>query len=789
MSARGGTDPAAARGDRERIVGGRSVVGHSRPKGWRSIRVRILVPVLVAIVGVLALGIAQTSDALSVAASADRASELARASGQIVALAHDVGQELVLTNDALRSHKSISVVDEAKQRTDDAESHVEDAIATIRTSAPGLTGLCDEVERALQSLGFARTEAPSREDGSAEVLAYYDEIQRSLLGLADAIPSQMSDAHLIDLSRSLALVGGIDRLSSLELDSVTRALTARSLNPTGARQLAGWVGQESSLADALTNLSPAAALYGPKMSSPEIGVATSIRSSVLEAQEDASAVSDPKTFYDAQSVKVAQLASLRADLTTILINDADALGTASRNRVLFVAAVTGLTVAVTLVTATVLAVRTSRRLRRTRYAALTAARIELPTAISNVIAARDAAMVRSALGASSSRIDAMLGAGPDEIGELASAFGAVHRQALRLAADQALLRMEVQAMFVALSRRGQTLVQRQIHLIDEFGREEADPDALARLFALDHLAARMRRNEENLLVLAGGEPGRWITRPVAAVDLIRAAAQEIEEYRRVEVLQAPDVAISAHVAGDVIHLMAELLENATSFSPPSAPVKVSARRGVDGLTISIVDSGIGMPDINLSEANERLSRPSALTSTLVGTMGLLVVARLAERHRIQVRLSSVAAGGTTASVTLPDRVLGPIGRDMLEPAPWMRDPVRARELPVAQASATSLPPSLQVEGSAPSEDQPSPPPGVPQPLMPMPGERMPVEVTSAGLPRRPGSDIPEAESSGWLPTSTPDPDLVRARLSSLASGIAAANHNQPAPPPAVARPR
>src|SRR5678815_4801957 len=153
-----------------------------------------------------------------------------------------------------------------------------------------------------------------------------------------------------------------------------------------------------------------------------------------------------------------------------------------------------------------------------------------PTAISNVTTARDAGTVRAVLADSSARVDALLHSGPDEIGELATAFGAVHRQALRLAADQALTRMEVQAMFIALSRRGQTLVQRQIHLIDEFGRDETEPEALARLFALDHLAARMRRNEENLLVLAGGEPARWITRPVAIQDLVRASAQEIEEY-------------------------------------------------------------------------------------------------------------------------------------------------------------------------------------------------------------------------------------------------------------------
>ena len=143
-------------------------------------------------------------------------------------------------------------------------------------------------------------------------------------------------------------------------------------------------------------------------------------------------------------------------------------------------------------------------------------------------------------------------------------------------------------MFVALSRRGQTLVQRQIHLIDEFGRDEADPDALARLFALDHLAARMRRNEENLLVLAGGEPGRWITRPVAMVDLIRAAAQEIEEYRRVEVVRGARRSRSPpRSPATPSTCWPSCMENATSFSPPGAagtgrPPGATA----DGLTIT-----------------------------------------------------------------------------------------------------------------------------------------------------------------------------------------------------------
>ena len=394
-------------------------------------------------------------------------------------------------------------------------------------------------------------------------------------------------------------------------------------------------------------------------------------------------------------------------------------------------------------------------------------------------------MVRTALTDSSGRIDALLHAGGDEIGELASAFGAVHRQALRLAADQALLRMEVQAIFVALSRRGQTLVQRQIHLIDEFGRNEADPDALSRLFALDHLAARMRRNEENLLVLAGGEPGRWITRPVSLTDLIRAAAQEIEEYRRVEIVETLPVAVAAHVAGDAIHLLAELLENATSFSPPSTAVRVSARRTAGGLSIIVSDNGIGMPERQLDEANERLSRPLALTSTLVGTMGLLVVARLAQRHGVQVRLDAAPAAGTIASVTLPERLVMPLDMvERLEPGRWPRETEHTISLPAAAATALSNSvhaAALPALPAPPGPRGPSTPPGytavpayLPAQRAAQPEENVPLELTAAGLPRRPAEEVPPSEAHRALPATTLDPEMVRARLSSLATGLKAA---------------
>jgi signal transduction histidine kinase len=765
-------------------------------------------PVLAAAVGVAVLGTLLVSDAMVIASEADRAGLLAQATGSIGALAHEVAAEYVQTNEAKRPGRPPNALADQLTVTDAAVRDFGRANESIRAVAPDLANLAAAAQRSLGSLTYARDIARQSPDGSAEVAAYYDQILRSLVALADALPAQMIDTRLIELSRSVALVAELERLAALQLDLIARGLTLRTLQPAHTHQLAEWVGQERNQIDALSNLVPAAQLYADLISQTQVAEARSIRQVILDGRGAIATLNtDARTWVSVQSQRLTGLRAMGEELAFLLDAQATAVGTAARERTYVAGGLAAAIVATTLVGATTMAVRTSRRLRRTRYAALTAARIELPAAISNVTAARDAVTMRAALTESSARIDSMLMPGADEIGELATAFGAVHRQALRLAADQALLRMEVQAMFIALSRRGQTLVQRQIHLIDEFGRNEADPDALSRLFALDHLAARMRRNEENLLVLAGGEPGRWITRPVAVTDLIRAAAQETEEYRRVEIVEAPEVAVTASVAGDAIHLLAELLENATSFSPPSTTVRVSARRAGAGLLITVTDGGIGMAARNLAEANERLAHPSALTSTLVGTMGLLVVARLAQRHGIDVRLASVPAGGTTATVSLPDRLVTPFTEDdHLQPSRWLRD-AEQRHLPPAAAAATSLPPLVGHEPGdthvpaprRPAESSPVPTATTEPPPTRVPSAEYPVvaftttdQRTAAGLPRRPAdAPVPAGgapdDRAEPLPHPTPDPETVRARLSSLASGLAAAHARPEAPTPDASR--
>ncbi|MEU4226708.1 nitrate- and nitrite sensing domain-containing protein [Nonomuraea sp. NPDC026600] len=247
----------------------------------------------------------------------------------------------------------------------------------------------------------------------------------------------------------------------------------------------------------------------------------------------------------------------------------------------------------------------------------------------------------------------------DEIGEVARAFDEVHREAVRLAGEESKLRTNVNAMFVNLSRRSQTLVERQITLIDGLEQGEQDENRLANLFKLDHLATRMRRNSENLLVLAGQDPPRRWSQPVKLIDVARASLSEVENYERV-VLQVPDgVSVAGQAVNDVIHLIAELVENALSFSPRETRVTVSGSR-IDGggVILSITDSGIGMTVEELGQANNRLVDAPIVDVSVSRRMGLFVVARLAHRHGIRVQLRPHGSGGLTAMVLMPETLVG-----------------------------------------------------------------------------------------------------------------------------------
>jgi signal transduction histidine kinase len=359
----------------------------------------------------------------------------------------------------------------------------------------------------------------------------------------------------------------------------------------------------------------------------------------------------------------------------------------------------------------------------------------------------------------------------EELGQLARAVDDMHRQAVTLATGEAQLRSQVGAMFVTLSRRNTTLVNQQLALIESLEQDEEDPQRLEQLFSLDHLATRMRRTAESLVIL-GGTTGRTASfEELSVSDVVHAAVSEVQDYQRVRIDAAPDRMISGRVASDVVHLMAELIDNALSYSPPGSPVTIQAAEDGGKVEIEIIDSGLGMAGDALAQANESLTSGGEVTVDTARRMGLFVVSRLAEEHGLKVKLRRNSnGGGIIASIMLPSDVLvsdGPVEHVSVMDAPEQAeepevvvdvepdeeyDPYLER-IEEAIAAVTGLP--RRRPGSAAPEPVATPAASVsmfesePEPL---PAAFEPIALPSAldalDAPAAPADDVPAAEHDG-----------------------------------------
>ncbi|MGC9536444.1 sensor histidine kinase [Streptomyces sp. UG1] len=357
-----------------------------------------------------------------------------------------------------------------------------------------------------------------------------------------------------------------------------------------------------------------------------------------------------ENWWAVNTLKYNAYRDIENDLANTAVNEAASISDDAKRDAL----ITGAAVVVALLAAFILAGmvarQMSRSMRQLRNAAFGIAEQRLPMLVDQ--------LSRTDPGRVDTRVAPIPINTRDEIGEVARAFDQVHREAVRLAAEQALLRGNINAIFTNLSRRNQSLIEGQLTLITDLENNEADPDQLENLFRLDHLATRMRRNGENLLVLAGEEPGRRWDQPVPLVDVLRAASSEVEQYERIELSGVPEAEIHGRAVTDLVHLLAELLENATTFSSPQTKVRVTATRLPDGrIMIEIHDKGIGLTAEDFADINHKLANPPTVDAAISQRMGLFVVGRLSDRHGIRVQLRpSGEQAGTTSLVMLPDAI-------------------------------------------------------------------------------------------------------------------------------------
>lgn len=300
--------------------------------------------------------------------------------------------------------------------------------------------------------------------------------------------------------------------------------------------------------------------------------------------------------------------------------------------------------------------RIARRLEELRDAADVLATRQLPEVMERLGAGEEVDAARAAPPLDFGDEDEEL----DEIGQVGQALNSARLAAVEAAVKQATLRRGVFAVLLNIARRNQSLVHRQSKLVDTLERRTSDPDTLEDLFRIDHLTTRMRRHAEGLIILSGATPGRRWRRPVPVADIVSAAVGEIEDYTRVVVPPMPAVGIRADAVADVVHLIAELVENATTFSPPHTQVTMRTGDARNGFVLEIDDRGLGMDDGELKQAHRMLARPGDFDPAQDDRLGLYVVGRLAERHGIGVTLTPSPYGGTTAVVLLPRAVLAPV---------------------------------------------------------------------------------------------------------------------------------
>jgi signal transduction histidine kinase len=632
-------------------------------RNWR-ISTRLVSLLALPVVAATSLGALRINDSMDDIQQLDNMKLLTEMTKQATELAAALQDERDQSAGPLAHDSTASniTVKGYRDKTDRAATNFVNAAEDIDTSSKdgNLQGVRDSLVglvRDLDTLSKIRSNAYETKGNATQTVESYHRLITHLLDLSQDMAEATSNPDMIQRTRALAAFS-----SAKEYASVQRAILAAALpaNKTTLGDLSendrlyalGALDSEES------DLNSFRSIYGDEDAEQLLKPVENGSSTIEAADQYASrAFGRPegladldrrsyKDWVDDSSTKIQEMGRIEHTLLEDMEQKARELRSATERDAIIAGALILLVLGVSLVGAFVVARSMIRSLRRLQETATKVAQDRLPELVKQLSESdpQDVDTSVESVGVHSR----------DEIGRVAAAFDDVHREAVRLAAEQALLRGNVNAMFTNLSRRSQGLIQRQLSLISELESREADPDQLSSLFKLDHLATRMRRNGENLLVLAGEEPGRRWTRPVPLVDVLRAAASEVEQYERIELASVPTTEVAGRVVNDLVHLLAELLENATSFSSPQTKVKVTGHALPDGrVLIEIHDTGIGLSPEDLAAINERLASPPTVDVSVSRRMGLFVVGRLSQRHGIRIQLRPSDSGGTTALVMLP----------------------------------------------------------------------------------------------------------------------------------------
>ncbi|GIG85684.1 hypothetical protein Pen02_06200 [Plantactinospora endophytica] len=620
-------------------------------------------------IAVVVVGTTSIVDHMETLDDANRAHNLATLAQTSGKLVHDLQDEragavlLLGSRNEAAKKTNRDAYSKVHPEVDKAKGPYSERRAQLDELPANFDALLGQIDQGLADLPGIRSQVINSKLKLTDAAQSYEGLINDLLNIRDLASQLAGDSSLSDRMRAAAANARGKEFLSMRRVVVHRALIDGRL--TAALQT-DYIATETGQQQALQTFKaiatgPESAFYDETVTGADVREVDSyggwIRGRTDEGMADA-----PFDAEDWDSAMVGNAGLIRAvegRLDADVLTEASALRDDVQRQVFLE---TGLLLSMLLLAvlfAYLVARSMARSLRELRHGALSIAQYGLPHAVSRLRDPQVTAQM-SPVQVANQIAEPLPVRSKDEFGQVTEAFNAVHLEAVRTAAEQAALRASVATMFVNLARRSQILVDRLIGHLDRLERGEEDPDRLAELFQLDHLATRMRRNDENLLVLAGADSTRVQREPAALIDVLRAAQSEVEHYTRIEFgMVDRDLEVQASAVNDLVHLVAELFDNATAFSPPDSQVMVEARRVGDRATLFVEDRGIGITAEQLQDLNERLATPPAVDVTVSRMMGLVVVARLASRHGVKVELRPGPDRGTVADVTLPTSMLIP----------------------------------------------------------------------------------------------------------------------------------
>ncbi|WP_176797992.1 sensor histidine kinase [Actinopolyspora mzabensis] len=633
--------------------------GGLRMRNWR-LRTKLLVVLLVPALAALVFG------ALQVVSDYNQTQQLLRMRQQVTldTRSAEVVHELQRERDLTVAYIAAGRGGERSQLTEQRDA-VDAAVERFRSAIDeanqrGNTAVASSYEQAvnrLDRLQALRSVTDETAYPAKAALRAYSASLDNLIALGERAVTRINNEGVVRLYRATNALSRVKEQESVKRARLLSALESGEFGIGGQRQL---LATDASMEAALEEFRKRATnaqvqRYNDTVSGLAVGQARDLQETAIVQAQQGEGLDDinAQEWMRTATQAVNLTYQVESELRQQLQNEADQLAGAARTQTYVVVVLVLLVLIAAFAIALIVARSLLLPLRTLRRSALNVADNRLPEAVESILEDDNPDLGER------SRIDPIPVHTTEEIGRVARSFDAVHAQALRLASEQALLRNNVNDLFVNLARRSQTLVQRQLSLIDRLEQDEQDPDQLSQLFELDHLATRMRRNNENLLVLGGTDLTRRTVRPVPLSEVIGASVSEVEQYARVVIGETPELAMQGRVVNDIVHLIAELLENATVYSNPDTEVTVRTAYRRQELVLEIRDRGVGVDAEQLDEINDRLVRPPDIDVAVSRRMGLYVVGQLARRHHVTVELQNNGdlEGGATATVRLPGELI------------------------------------------------------------------------------------------------------------------------------------